>query len=88
MGKVGGVEQMLDDLREWKNGTLSKSVEFCTKFARRVALLACHLALINTPLGLTWHIFLGHVCLNACVERPQWLLRGLLNLQFMCPIHQ
>jgi hypothetical protein len=26
MDKVGGVEQMLDDLKEWKNGTLSKSV--------------------------------------------------------------
>jgi hypothetical protein len=47
--KVGGVKQMLDDLREWKNGTLLKSVGVCTKFGRRVASLACHLVLINTP---------------------------------------
>jgi hypothetical protein len=36
MDKIGGVEQMLDDLREWKNGTLSKSVGVCTNFGRRV----------------------------------------------------
>jgi hypothetical protein len=68
MGKVGGVEQMLDGLREWKNGTLSKSVGFCSNFGReRVASFACHLVLINTPFraylahpfrqGLTWHTF-------------------------------
>jgi hypothetical protein len=50
MGKVGEVEQMLDGLKEWKNGTLSKSVGFCTNFGRqRVASFACHLILINTP---------------------------------------
>jgi hypothetical protein len=49
MGKVGRMEQMLEDLREWKNGTLSKSVGVCTNFGR-VASLACHLALENTPL--------------------------------------
>jgi hypothetical protein len=54
---VGGVEQMLHDLREWKNGALSKSVGFCTKFGRRVATLTCHLALINTPFRAYWAQF-------------------------------
>jgi hypothetical protein len=58
MDKVGGMEQMLDDLKEWKNGALSMSVGFCTKFGRCVASLACHVALVNTPFRACWaHLF-------------------------------
>ena len=50
MDKVGGVEQMLDDFINGRMVPCQRVLaKFCTKFGRRVASLACHLALINTP---------------------------------------